>query len=127
MKKVIGILTVVVLVGGSAALYFLGFGYPTQSMTVSGMLDSHAEGQSAEDYWVAVPSTDVDKEMAKLPPVKEYEIAGTQQSRGTSSVTVVVTPENGAPLRYEISLAREGVGWKVTGIENDWRSTGGGS
>jgi Tfp pilus assembly protein PilF len=109
------------------ALYFMGMGYPTQSMTVGGMLDARAEGQPVEVYWVAVPATDIDKEMAKLPPVKEYEIAAIQRSPGSSSATVIVTPENGAPLRYEIALTREGVGWKVTGIENDWRSTGGGS
>ena len=83
--------------------------------------------QPVDGYWVAVPSADVDKEMAKLPPVKEYEIAAIERSPGSLERDVTVTPENGAPLRYEITLAREGVGWKVTGIENDWRSTGGGS
>jgi tetratricopeptide (TPR) repeat protein len=118
---------VLLVIAAGATLYFLGFGYPTQSMTVSGMLDAHAQGQPAEDYWVAVPANDVGKEMAKLPPVKEYEISDVQRARTTSSVTVIVTPDNGAPLRYDVALTREGVGWKVTGIENDWRSTGGGS
>jgi hypothetical protein len=40
---------------------------------------------------------------------------------------VTVQLEGGAPLQYEFTLAREGVGWKITGIENDWRSTGGGA
>lgn len=123
----IGLAVILLVVAVFAGLYFMGIGYPTQEMTVGGMLDARAEGRPVENYWVAVPPTDVDKEMAKLPPVKEYEIASVERSPGSSSVTVVVTPENGAPLRYEIAMAREGVGWKVKGIENDWRSTGGGS
>jgi hypothetical protein len=124
---IVGAVAVLALLAVFGALYFMGVGYPTQSMTVGGMLDARAEGQQVEVYWVAVPPTDIDKEMAKLPPVKDYEIAAIERSAGSSFATVIVTPENGAPLRYEIALAREGVGWKVTGIENDWRSTGGGS
>lgn len=124
---IMGVAVVLLVAAVFAGLYFVGIGYPTQEMTVGGMLDARAEGQPVESYWVAVPPTDIDKEMAKLPPVKEYEIASVERSPGSANVTVVVTPENGAPLRYEIALAREGVGWKVKGIENDWRSTGGGS
>jgi len=120
-------LVVVVVVATLAATYFSGLGFPTQRMTVAGMLDTRADGQPVEGYWVAVPSTDIDKEMAKLPVVDVYEIAEVERSPRTSRVTVTVTPENGSPLRYEVTLAREGIGWKIAGIENDWRSTGGGS
>lgn len=120
-------LVVVVIVASIAAAYFSGLGFPTQRMTVTGMLDTRADGNAVEGYWVAVPAADIDKEMAKLPVVDVYEIASVERSPRTSRVTVAVTPENGSPLRYEITLAREGIGWKVAGIENDWRSTGGGS
>jgi hypothetical protein len=40
-------------------------------------------------------------------------------------VTVTVNLEKGTPLHYRISLGREGVGWKVVGVDNDWGSTGG--
>ncbi len=122
------ILLVVVLVAGAFTGAFLtGLGYPTQQMTVSGMLDARAEGRPVANYWVAVPSADIDKEMAKLPPMKEYVIGEIDRSPRTSRVSVTVTPESGGPLAYEITLMREGVGWRVTGVENDWRSTGGGS
>jgi len=121
------VIAVAVVVGGIAATFFLGYGYPTQGMTVSGLLDAHAEGGSVSNYWVAVPAADVDREMAKLPPVKEYAIETIERSPRTSRVVVTVTPSEGAPLSYEITLAREGVGWKVAGVENDWTSNGGGS
>ncbi|MBW6467962.1 MAG: tetratricopeptide repeat protein [Coriobacteriia bacterium] len=121
------VLAVALVLGGTAALFAMGIGYPTQRMTVAGMLEARASGDPVARYWVAVPTADVDKEMAKLPPLTEFSIDSVERSPRTSLVTVTVTPESGAPLSYEITLAREGVGWKVTGVENDWRSTGGGS
>lgn len=120
----VGLVLVIALFAGA---FLMGVGYPTQQMTVSGMLDARAGGRPVAAYWVAVPTADIDKEMAKLPPMREYEIGEIERSPRTSRVSVIVTPESGAPLSYEITLAREGVGWKVTGVENDWRSTGGGS
>ncbi|MBE0418439.1 MAG: tetratricopeptide repeat protein [Coriobacteriia bacterium] len=124
---VVAVVVVALAVGALTALFMMGIGYPTQRMTVTGMLEARASGNPVAGYWVAVPTSDVDREMAKLPPMTEFTIEGVERSPRTSRVTVTVTPESGAPLSYEISLAREGVGWKVTGVENDWRSTGGGS
>ncbi|MDF1541635.1 MAG: tetratricopeptide repeat protein [Anaerosomatales bacterium] len=124
---IIVVLAVALVLGSTAALFAMGIGYPTQRMTVAGMLEARASGNPVARYWVAVPTSDVDKEMAKLPPMKEFSIDSVERSPRTSLVTVTVTPESGAPLSYGITLAREGVGWKVTGVENDWRSTGGGS
>lgn len=120
-------LVVIVLVGGAAVAYAMGMGYPTQQMTVRGLLEAHAEGQPVDGFWVAVPEADVDKEMDKLPPVAEFQIDSVERGSRESVVSVTVTPESGAPLSYSISLAREGVGWRVVGIENDWGSTDDGS
>ncbi len=119
------IVVVVLLVGSVlAAAYFSGFGFPTQSMTVEGMLGARAEGQPVDGYWVAVPKGDVEKEMSKVPAmIKEYQVGSVDRSARTSKAAVTVTPDNGAPLRYTVTLSREGVGWKVSGIENDWGST----
>ncbi len=123
----IGALVAAIIIGGLAGAYFAGYGYPTQTMSVEGMLDAHASGEPVEGFWIAVPSADLDKEMAKLPPLKDFKIESIDRSAKSSEVSVVVTPEDGADLHYRITLSREGVGWKVTGVENDWRSTGGGS
>lgn len=120
----VGIAVVVALL---VALFMWGVGYPTQRMTVSGMLKARSAGDPVARYWVAVPTADIDKEMAKLPPMSEFVIESVDRSPRTSLAVVTVTPQSGSPLSYQISLAREGVGWKITGVENDWRSTGGGS
>lgn len=112
------------LIGGG---YALGFGWPTQKAMVSGMLTAHGSGGAPEKFWIAAGSADVAREMAKVPPLQTFAVDAVQRGAQSSVVLVTVTPKSGAPLHYRVSLAREGVGWKVTGIENDWRSTGGGS
>jgi len=119
---------VAVIAGLLGYAWVSGLGYPTQSMTVKGLLDAHAEGGPVDSFWVAVPTGDLDKEMSSLPPkYTSFTIDGTQGSARTSTVKVTIVLEQGAPLTYTVSLLREGVGWKVNGIANDWRSTGGGS
>lgn len=117
-----------VVTGAVAFAWISGLGYPTQKMTVGDLLDAHRSGAPVESYWVAVPTADVEKEMSNLPPQFEsFKLGAIEQSAKTSNVEVTVVLEQGAPLTYKISLVREGVGWKVNGVTNDWRSTGGGS
>jgi tetratricopeptide (TPR) repeat protein len=118
---------VLAIVGLAVAGYFVGLGLPTQAQTVSGLLTAYGQGGAVDTYWVAVPSQDVTKEMAKIPPLKTFQIDGVVRGPATSTVSVTVTPKKGAPLHYTVTLGREGVGWKVSGVDNEWRSTGGGS
>ena len=121
---VLGVI-VVLLAGLLGGAYALGFGFPTQEQTVSKLLVAHGAGDSVERYWVAVTEKDIAKEMAKIPPLKSYNVDGVTMHATDSVVLATVTPKSGAPLHYTLTLRREGVGWKVTGVENDWRSTGG--
>lgn len=113
------------VVGALGGAYAMGVGFPTQKQTVAGLLQAHLSGGAVESYWVAVPEKDVAKEMAKIPPLKAFGVDNVVMRMRDSSVAVTVTPKSGAPLHYTVVLRREGVGWKVTGVENDWRSTGG--
>ncbi|MDO9557116.1 MAG: tetratricopeptide repeat protein [Coriobacteriia bacterium] len=118
----------VIVLGGLAFAWLSGIGYPTQSMTVSSVLDGYSAGSSVSEFWVAVPTADVEKEMGNLPvDFASYEIGAIERSAKSSKVEVTIMLETGAPLTYQIMMVREGVGWKINGITNDWRSTGGGS
>ena len=126
-KTVAAVVVVTVVVAAILGVgYALGFGWPTQKQSSSGMLTAHKNGEPVDAYWVAVPGKDLAKEMAKVPPVKEFTLNDVKRGAQSSTVAVTVTPKDGAPLRYSITLAREGVGWKVIGVENDWRTTGSG-
>jgi tetratricopeptide (TPR) repeat protein len=110
-------------IGGGFAL---GFGWPTQRSTVSGLLSAQGQGGALAAYWVAAPGTDVMRQMRIVPPMRSFTVDGIVRGAQRSVVLVTVTPKTGAPLHYRITLSREGVGWKVSGIENDWSSTTGG-
>jgi len=117
---------IVLIVGLLGGAYALGFGFPTQEQTVSRLLAAHTTGDPVQGFWVAVTDKDIAKEMAKIPPLTAYNVDGVTMHANDSVVIATVTPKSGAPLHYSFTLRREGVGWKVTGVENDWRSTGGG-
>ena len=118
---------VVVIIGIFVGAYLFGLGYPTQHMTVQGMMEAYAAGETVDSYWVAVPARDVDKAMSSLPPSwTSYEIVRVVRSARTSKADVAVLLEQGGTVVYEISLAREGVGWKVTGVANSFSSMDGG-
>ncbi|NTW28042.1 MAG: tetratricopeptide repeat protein [Coriobacteriia bacterium] len=121
------LIVALVVCAAAVAAWLAGYGWPTQQQTVSGMLSAYSAGTSITSYWVAVPEKDVAKEMAKLPVSKTYSVDGVVRGRQNSSTTITVTPQSGAALRFTVTLAREGLGWKVTGIDNDWLSTGSGS
>ncbi|MDO8963187.1 MAG: tetratricopeptide repeat protein [Coriobacteriia bacterium] len=117
----------VVVVAGLAGGYLYGLGYPTQQMTVNGVMEAYADGDDVTSYWVAVPATDVEKAMSSLPTEwVSYEIGGVERSARTSKVDVTVTLDRGGVVTYQVSLAREGVGWKVNGVSTSFNSMDGG-
>lgn len=118
---------VVAIAGGVVAAYMFGLGYPTQQMTVNGVLEAYADGEDVSSYWVAVPATDVEKAMSSLPLEWEsYTVGNIERSARTSKVDVTITLDRGGVVTYEFSLAREGVGWKVNGVSTSFSSMDGG-
>jgi tetratricopeptide (TPR) repeat protein len=111
--------------GGLAGAWFAGLGYPMQQQTVTGMVDAQRANQDVTPFWVAVPPADVKQQMQLLPVrFDSYAVDGIQRGATQSSVRIMVKLDKSATLYYRISLVREGVGWKVNGIKNDWQSTG---
>lgn len=115
------------LVGVLVAAYLMGAGYPTQEMTVYGMMEAYGAGEPVDNYWVAVPPADVTRSMATLPPQwSTYKVDVVDRSAKKSVVRVTVTLVEGGVVTYDVSLAREGVGWKVDGVTNSFSSMNGG-
>lgn len=113
---------IALVIAAAIAAFYFGLGYPTQSMTVTGMMETHRSGENVSAYWVAVPSADIEKEMQKVSPsFTGFTVDGVERSPRTSKADLTVTPAKGSPMHYVVTLSREGVGWKVTGLDNDWR------
>jgi tetratricopeptide (TPR) repeat protein len=118
-------LAVIVVAGGVFGVLYAGFGFPTQEQTVSGLIDAYRSGDPYTQFWVAVPTADVKEQMRALPAKFEsYDIAGIERAATRSTVVVVIKLDSGTTLSYDVKLAREGVGWKVIGVDNRWNSTG---
>lgn len=119
---------VAVLVAGALiAAYVMGYGYPTQQMTVNGALGAYQAGEDVSSYWVAVPASDVDKAMPGLPPAWEsYSIDSVERTARASTVEVTVVHEQGGQITYQFALVREGVGWKINGLTTAFNSMEGG-
>jgi tetratricopeptide (TPR) repeat protein len=119
------VLVVVVLLGAMGLAWYMGVGYPTQTTTVTGMIAAYRAGTDVGSFWVAVPSTDVKQEMRKLPArFESFSVDAVEAGPVSAIAKVTVRLQKDATLSYTVSLVREGVGWKVNGIQNDWRSTG---
>jgi hypothetical protein len=122
------VVVALVFVGALVGAWYMGFGYPTQQSTVGGMVDAYRSGGDVSEFWVAVPATDVKQEMRLLPArFASYEIGAFDSGPMRSKVRVKVTLDEKATLAYDVLLVREGVGWKVNGIRNAWKSTTSGS
>jgi tetratricopeptide (TPR) repeat protein len=124
--RVLAVLLVLGLVGGGlAGAFYMGYGYPTQEQTVTSLLNAYRDSANYTDFWVAVPTADVKQEMRALPAkFASYTISGVNRAASRSMVRVVVKLESGSTLSYDVNLAREGVGWKVIGLQNTFGSTG---
>jgi tetratricopeptide (TPR) repeat protein len=124
LRIVIVLVVVLAIGGGLGAAFFLGYGYPTQEQTVTGLLDAyHAGATTYTDYWVAAPATDVTQAMRALPATfTAYTIDGVDRASVDSTVAVSVTLQSGAKQSFLVLLQREGVGWKVDGVQNNWGS-----
>lgn len=119
----VAVLVAGVLIGA----YVMGYGYPTQQMSVNGVLGAYSAGEDVGSYWVAVPALDVDKAMSGLPPEwQSYTIGAVEQSARASTVEVTIVHEQGGEIAYRFSLAREGVGWKINGVTTAFNSLEGG-
>jgi Tfp pilus assembly protein PilF len=119
------VLVVALLLGGMGLAWYMGVGYPTQTTTVTQLIDAYRAGTDVSSYWVAVPATDVKQEMRKLPArFESFSVDAVEAGPVSASAKLTVRLQKDATLSYTVSLVREGVGWKVNGIQNDWRSTG---
>ncbi len=123
-KVLIVVAIIVVFLAALGILFSMGYGWPTQTQTVKSLLQANATGKDVTGYWIAVPDKDVAREMAKLPPVSSFKVESVDKGSTASVAVVQITPKQGAPLRYKITLQREGVGWKVVGVDNTWGSSG---
>ena len=119
LKVLIVALALVVVAAGLAVFaYMRGYGIPSQEASVSAVLDAAERGTDAASSWASsVDAAARTQAMASVQTGDGYGIAGLDSSAGDSVAIVDVELPEGGTLSYRVSLVREGIGWKVSDIE----------
>lgn len=122
-----------VLAVSLAVLLSIGFGWPTQQITVDGMLDAYKSYDKASradkdaaladvrQFWIAGEAeSDVKKEVEKISGFSSARITDVEMGARESVAYISVTRDRGTKVSYAILLDREGVGWKISGVLDEY-------
>lgn len=117
LKILIAFMVVILLaLAGGVVLYLQGYGYPTQQQTVEKLFSDPASSDT-QVFHPRVKEADIKNMKSLIAPNSKVNI--TKVAAGASASKVFVTAnegENGA-IRYQITLARDLLGWKITNVE----------
>jgi len=123
LKVFFGLLLVVVLALGAAIVAFTqGYGLPTQESVINGFFDSNASGKEIERYWVDAAQDDraaFDQMLQAVAAVdsESVTIRYLDRSISESEALLDVRLPDGGVVHYRVGLVRDGIGWKINGIE----------
>ena len=99
-------------------LYMQGYGMPSQQVAVDGVFEAAAKDQMAGEYWAQGVSTQAQQQAAsEVPQGSTHEIKGMDVTASKTTAYVGVTLPQGGVLNFDVALVREGIGWKVAGID----------
>ena len=126
LKVFIVILVLLLLVSGAGIFaYTQGYGWPTQQAVAQQLFDAKTQGSDISSYVVSGASTTQIQEWADIIPTgAEVEVSGVDRSMTDSTVYLTATLSSGGQQDYVISMSRDGIGWKVSGIETAYLSEG---
>ena len=116
--KVLLFFVVVIVLAAAAGVfaYVQGYGWPTQDEVVKKLFADPAAAPGT----VLASSVEESKVAAMLDPVvtdPNVTIDGVNRSMSDSVVYATAATGEGGTVTYQVSLARDGIGWKVTNIE----------
>lgn len=110
------VVVIVLAAAGGVFAYIQGYGWPTQQDVVKSMF---ADPSAAKESAFA-PDVDASKIDGMIDPVvadPNVKIDGVNRSMADSTVYATATTEGGGSVQYQISMVRDGIGWKVSNVE----------
>lgn len=116
------VLLVTLCAAGAVGAYILGYGWPTQETVITEMFDAHASGGDSTVYWSGADESDILSAMNAVAETDDITIDAIDRSMTTSTATVTATLDEGAEVRYIISMTRDGLTWKITAVELQFAS-----
>ncbi|MBR3318684.1 MAG: tetratricopeptide repeat protein [Atopobiaceae bacterium] len=128
VKRFFAVLLVILLIlaAGGGVAYYMGFGWPTQESVVRSLFDAKASGQDISEF-LSKDIDDVTKQQIDSVVVNSsgINIGGATRSMGASEVAITSALNGGGEQSYSVHLVRDGIGWKVSSIEQQFTSSDG--
>ncbi len=122
LKVAIVALVVVILAFVAAMVAYLvfGAGFPSQTTSINEVFSAAEQGSISSDGWAQGISAQTQTEsLGDVAQGSTHEIQGLDYEMASSSVStayVVVTLPMGGTIAYDVTLGRDGLGWKVTSV-----------
>lgn len=118
--KVIATILVLVVLAAAAGgfAYYKGYGWPTQESVISGLFEAASSGGDVSGYLASSVSSDQKAAIESvLPSGATARVDGIDRTMTSSKALVVATLTSGGTQNYTVTLTRDGLGWKVVGVE----------
>ena len=126
LKVFLAILVIVIILAGVGGFaFYKGYGWPTQEAVVSDMFTAASSGDDISGYLSDSVSSDTRSEIKAILPVgANSTVSGVDRSMSSSTALVTSNLASGGSQSYEVTLARSGLGWKVTSVQLSFASQG---
>ena len=108
------ILLILVALGAGLFLYTQGYGFPTQETVVQQLFENP---KNETVYANGITKDDIADMALLIPDGSKADINGVDRTMSVSKAYVTGTTPEGGKLNYEVSLARDLIGWKVSNVE----------
>lgn len=117
LKVLIGIIVVILLAFAAGVFaYTQGYGYPTQE-AVAAELFADPEAAKSTVVSADLSSERVDTMLDPVVQDADAVIDGVNRSMSESTVFVTASTPAGGSVTYKVSMIRDLIGWKVSGVE----------
>ena len=121
LKVFLGIIIVLILALGTCVIaYMQGVGIPSQQTVIEEFFGAHAAGESVDKYWIDKAYADratFNRLLDGVAKSKDVAILSLESDMTEATVLADVKLSEGGIVHYQIKMARDGIGWKLIGIE----------
>lgn len=108
------ILIVLVLLGvGATFAYINGMGYPSQQDEITQLFN---DPQNADVYASNLDDASKQRIQDMIAASSSIEVNGINNNMSSAEVYVTATTPQGGAIPYQVSLVRDGIGWKVSQV-----------
>ena len=107
------IILVLLILGAGLFLYTQGYGFPTQESVAQQLFE---DPKSESVYVSGMPASEIEDIASIIEPGSTVVVDGVNKSMSASTAYVTATTPEGGEVTYEVSMVRDMIGWKVSGV-----------